>query len=60
MAIVVIAALQLFMARTKMGRAFRAVSDDREAAELMGINNKHISRWPWPWRLRIVAPSAAS
>ena len=42
MALVVIAALQLFTQRTKMGRAFRAVSDDQEASRLMGINNKHI------------------
>jgi len=42
MALVVIALLQVFMNRTKMGRAFRAVSDDQEAARLMGINTKHI------------------
>jgi branched-chain amino acid transport system permease protein len=42
MGVVVIAALQLFLGRTKMGRAFRAVSDDQEASRLMGINNKHI------------------
>jgi branched-chain amino acid transport system permease protein len=42
MALVVITALQIFTARTKMGRAFRAVSDDQEAARLMGINNKHV------------------
>ena len=42
MSLVVIAALQLYMGRTKMGRAFRAVSDDQEAARLMGINTKHI------------------
>lgn len=42
LAVVVIAALQLYMGRTKMGRAFRAVSDDQEAARLMGINTKHI------------------
>ncbi len=42
MAIVVISVLQLYTQRTKMGRAFRAVSDDQEAARLMGINNKHI------------------
>ena len=42
MAVVVIAALQLFLDRTKMGRAFRAISDDQEAARLMGINNRHI------------------
>lgn len=41
-AIVVIAALQVFTSRTKMGRAFRAVSDDQDAAKLMGINNKHV------------------
>ena len=39
---VVIAGLQLYMGRTKMGRAFRAVSDDTEAARLMGINTKHV------------------
>jgi branched-chain amino acid transport system permease protein len=42
MALVVITALQLFTQRTKMGRAFRAVSDDQEASRLMGINNKHV------------------
>jgi len=41
-AVAVIAALQLFLNRTKLGRAFRATSDDREAAELMGIDNRHI------------------
>jgi branched-chain amino acid transport system permease protein len=41
-AVVIIAALQTFLNRTKMGRAFRATSDDREAAELMGMNNRHI------------------
>ena len=40
--VVVIALLQTFLNRTKLGRAFRATSDDREAAELMGINNRHI------------------
>jgi branched-chain amino acid transport system permease protein len=40
--LLVIAALQLYLNRTKMGRAFRAVSDDQEAATLMGINTKHI------------------
>jgi branched-chain amino acid transport system permease protein len=42
MSVVMISALQLYMGRTKMGRAFRAVSDDQEAARLMGINTKHI------------------
>ena len=42
MAVVVITALQMYLGHTKMGRAFRAVSDDQEAARLMGINTKHI------------------
>jgi branched-chain amino acid transport system permease protein len=42
LAVVIIAAVQLFLNRTKLGRAFRATSDDREAAELMGMNNRHI------------------
>jgi len=42
MAVVVITVLNVYMSRTKMGRAFRAVSDDQEAARLMGINTKHI------------------
>ncbi|MFH0915786.1 MAG: branched-chain amino acid ABC transporter permease [bacterium] len=42
MSLVVISVLQIYMNRTKMGRAFRAVSDDQEAARLMGINTQHI------------------
>ena len=36
--ILVMAVLTLFTSRTKMGKAMRAVSEDRGAAELMGIN----------------------
>jgi branched-chain amino acid transport system permease protein len=42
MSLVVISALQVFLSQTKMGRAFRAVSDDQEASRLMGINTKHM------------------
>ncbi len=38
-AIVVALALQLFLYRTRMGKAIRAVADNREAAELMGISS---------------------
>ena len=42
--IVIMIALTLFTGRTKMGKAMRAVSEDRGAAELMGINvNRTIS-----------------
>ncbi|MBN8285175.1 branched-chain amino acid ABC transporter permease [Zoogloea sp.] len=34
--------LQLLFARTPLGRAFRAVSDDREVAELMGVRSAHV------------------
>jgi branched-chain amino acid transport system permease protein len=37
-AIAVLAGLALFMNRTRLGRAFRATSDDADAARLMGIN----------------------
>jgi len=37
-ALVATAALQALFGRTALGRSFRAVSDDREIAELMGLN----------------------
>jgi len=41
-AVVLTCALQLLFDRTDLGRAFRAVSDDREAAEMMGIDHRHV------------------
>ncbi|GAA1931247.1 branched-chain amino acid ABC transporter permease [Nocardioides lentus] len=38
----VIAAVQLFLARTRTGRAMRATSDDPETAQLMGIDQRHL------------------
>lgn len=35
-------ALQLFLDRTSLGRAFRAVSDDPGAARLLGIHDRHV------------------
>lgn len=40
--IVVIGALQFVFYKTAYGRAFRATSDDRAIAQLMGLNNKHV------------------
>ena len=43
-AVLVMVALTWFTTRTKMGKAMRAVSEDRDAAQLMGINvNQTIS-----------------
>jgi branched-chain amino acid transport system permease protein len=41
-AVVGIAGLQLLFYRTRLGRAFRAVSDDADTAELMGIDNRRL------------------
>jgi branched-chain amino acid transport system permease protein len=41
-AVAVISGLQLLLYRTGLGRAFRSVSDDQAAAQLMGINNAHL------------------
>lgn len=41
-ALVCLGALQYVLYRTKLGRAFRATSDDAATAELMGINNRHL------------------
>jgi branched-chain amino acid transport system permease protein len=54
-AVAVIVALELFLDHAKLGRAFRATSDDREAAELMGINNKHVYSLAMAIALAIVA-----
>jgi len=37
-----IASLQLLFYRTRLGRAFRAVSDDADTAELMGVDNRKL------------------
>ncbi|MEO8264487.1 MAG: branched-chain amino acid ABC transporter permease [Ilumatobacteraceae bacterium] len=41
-AVVVLGSLALFLKRTKLGRAFRATSDDAVAARLMGIDIKRV------------------
>ena len=43
-AVIIMVGLTMFVNKTKMGKAMRAVSEDRAAAQLMGINvNKTIS-----------------
>ena len=41
-AILMIVGLQQLFSLTRLGRAFRATSDDATTAQLMGINHKHI------------------
>jgi branched-chain amino acid transport system permease protein len=41
-AVACIAGLQFLFYRTRLGRAFRAVSDDSDTAELMGIDNRKL------------------
>jgi branched-chain amino acid transport system permease protein len=41
-AVIATGALQWLFARTALGRSFRAVSDDREIAELMGLDAKKV------------------
>ena len=42
LAVAATAALQWLFNRTQLGRAFRAVSDDKEIAELMGLNSNKV------------------
>jgi branched-chain amino acid transport system permease protein len=41
-AVVTLGGLSLFLGRTRLGRALRAASDDREAASIVGIDNGHL------------------
>jgi branched-chain amino acid transport system permease protein len=42
LAVLVLLGLQYFLSRTKMGRMIRAVADDREAAQLSGVDYRHV------------------
>ena len=42
LAVGLLSALQLFFAKTPLGRALRATSDDTEIVQLMGVNSKHM------------------
>jgi branched-chain amino acid transport system permease protein len=41
-AVLILVSLQLFISRSRRGRAFRATSDDQETAALMGIDHRHL------------------
>ena len=46
-AIAVAALVYVLLFRTKLGKAMRAVSDNRDLAEVSGINPEQIIRWMW-------------
>jgi branched-chain amino acid transport system permease protein len=54
-AVALIAALQLLFYRTAWGRAFRATSDDRAVAELMGLDTRHVFGLAMALSLAVVA-----
>lgn len=54
-AVLLLAALQLFIGRTAVGRAFRAASDDGETAALMGIDTRRLYGLAMALSLAIVA-----
>lgn len=41
-AVLLLGGLQLFLSHTRLGRAFRAVSDDEDTARLMGIDTRNV------------------
>jgi len=41
-AVLALVLIQLGLSKTRMGRIIRAVADDREAAQLIGVNYRHI------------------
>ncbi len=54
-AVAVIAGLQFMFYRTSLGRGFRAVSDNQEIAQLMGLNKAHVFGLAMALALAVVA-----
>jgi branched-chain amino acid transport system permease protein len=54
-AVAVIAGLQFIFYRTAMGRGFRAVSDNQDIAQLMGLNKAHVFGLAMALALAVVA-----
>ncbi|MBO0712906.1 MAG: branched-chain amino acid ABC transporter permease, partial [Acetobacteraceae bacterium] len=54
-AVAMIAALQVVLYRTALGRAFRATADDPAVAQLMGLDNRHIFALAMALSLAVVA-----
>lgn len=54
-AVTIIAGLQYLFYRTALGRAFRAVSDDGEIAQIMGLENRRVFAWAMALSMGVVA-----
>ena len=54
-AVGIIAGLQYIFYRTELGRSFRAVSDNQDIAQLMGLNKAHIFGLAMAMALAVVA-----
>lgn len=46
-AVVLVVALHLFLTRTKIGKAMRAMSDDADLARVTGIDTERVVMWTW-------------
>jgi branched-chain amino acid transport system permease protein len=57
-AVVLTVGLELMFGRSPLGRAFRATSDDPEAVQLMGVNDRHVYALAMGSALAIVAVAA--
>jgi branched-chain amino acid transport system permease protein len=57
-AVAVIGALQVLFYKTKIGRSFRATSDDQDVAQLMGIETRHVFAVAMALALAVVAIAA--
>jgi len=58
-AVIIALALELFLYRTRHGKAIRAVADNREAAELMGISSTTILALAFAIGIALAAASGA-
>jgi branched-chain amino acid transport system permease protein len=57
-AVAIIAGLQWVFYRTALGRAFRAVSDNQDIAQLMGLNKRHVFGLAMALALAVAAVAA--
>lgn len=46
-AVVIVVALHLFLQRTKMGKAMRAMADNMELAHITGVDSERVIVWTW-------------